>query len=52
LDRGIGGILEAPSAYFCKHPARQFTDDEAFTMIEDFINEDGVLSLKTLKRAS
>jgi myo-inositol-1-phosphate synthase len=52
LDRGIGGILEAPSAYFCKHPARQFTDDEAFTMTEDFINEDGVLSLKTLKRAS
>ncbi len=39
LDRGIGGILEAPSAYFCKHPARQFTDDDAFTMTEDFINE-------------
>ncbi len=52
LDRGQGGILQAPSAYFCKHPARQFTDDEAFTMIEDFINEDGVLSLKTLKLAS
>ncbi len=40
LDRGIGGILEAPSAYFCKHPTRQFTDDAAFVMIEDFINED------------
>jgi len=52
LDRGQGGILQAPSAYFCKHPARQFTDDEAFTMIEDFINNDGVLSLKTLTRAS
>ncbi|MBW2013093.1 MAG: inositol-3-phosphate synthase [Deltaproteobacteria bacterium] len=52
LDRGQGGVLQAPSAYFCKHPARQFTDDEAFTMIEDFINDDGVLSLKTLKRAS
>ncbi|MCK4469307.1 MAG: inositol-3-phosphate synthase, partial [Desulfobacterales bacterium] len=52
LDRGQGGVLQAPSAYFCKHPARQFTDDEAFTMVEDFINEDGVLSLKTLKRAS
>jgi myo-inositol-1-phosphate synthase len=52
LDRGQGGVLQAPSAYFCKHPARQFTDDEAFTMIEDFINEDGVLSLKTLKLAS
>jgi myo-inositol-1-phosphate synthase len=52
LDRGQGGVLHAPSAYFCKHPARQFTDDEAFTMIEDFINEDSVLSLKTLKLAS
>lgn len=52
LDRGQGGVLQAPSAYFCKHPARQFTDDEAFTMVEDFINEDGILSLKTLKLAS
>ncbi|MEE8431698.1 MAG: inositol-3-phosphate synthase [Candidatus Desulfatibia sp.] len=52
LDRGQGGVLQAPSAYFCKHPARQFTDDEAFTMVEDFINDDGVLSLKTLKLAS
>jgi myo-inositol-1-phosphate synthase len=37
LNRGKGGILEAPSAYFCKHPPRQFTDDEAFQMIEEFI---------------
>ncbi len=52
LDRGQGGVLEAPSAYFCKHPARQFTDDEAFTMVEEFINEDSYLSLHRLKRAS
>jgi myo-inositol-1-phosphate synthase len=38
LDRGQSGILEAPSAYFCKHPPRQFTDDEAFRMMEHFIN--------------
>ena len=37
LDRGQGGILEAPSAYFCKHPPRQFTDDEAYRMTEAFI---------------
>ena len=37
LDRGLGGVLEAPSAYFCKHPPRQFTDDEAFQMVEAFI---------------
>jgi len=37
LERGQGGVLEAPSAYFCKHPPRQFTDDEAYRMIEAFI---------------
>jgi myo-inositol-1-phosphate synthase len=37
LDRGIGGVLEGPSAYFCKHPPRQFSDDEAYHLIEDFL---------------
>ncbi|MBW1698841.1 MAG: inositol-3-phosphate synthase [Deltaproteobacteria bacterium] len=37
LERGQGGVLEAPSAYFCKHPPRQFTDDEAYRMTEAFI---------------
>ena len=37
LDRGKGGVLHAPSSYFCKHPSRQFTDDVAYRMIEDFI---------------
>ena len=37
LNRGQGGVLYAPSAYFCKHPPHQFTDDEAFQMIERFI---------------
>jgi myo-inositol-1-phosphate synthase len=37
LDRGEGGVLHGPSAYFCKHPLRQFTDDEAHRMTENFI---------------
>jgi myo-inositol-1-phosphate synthase len=37
LERGQGGVLEGPSAYFCKHPPRQYTDDEAFSLIEAFI---------------
>ncbi|HFD12308.1 MAG TPA: inositol-3-phosphate synthase [Crenotrichaceae bacterium] len=37
LERGVGGILEGPSAYFCKHPPKQFTDDEAYHLIEAFI---------------
>jgi myo-inositol-1-phosphate synthase len=37
LDRGIGGILYSPSAYFSKHPPKQFTDDKAHSMLEEFI---------------
>lgn len=37
LDQNIGGVLDAPSAYFCKHPRKQFTDDEAYQMMEKFI---------------
>ncbi len=37
LERGQGGVLEGPSAYFCKHPPRQFTDDKAYYMTEQFI---------------
>lgn len=38
LLNGVGGALEGPSAYFCKHPPRQYTDDDAYGMIEDFIH--------------
>jgi myo-inositol-1-phosphate synthase len=38
LERGEGGILYGPSAYFKKHPPKQFTDDEAYEMTENFIN--------------
>ena len=37
LNRGKGGILYSPSAYFMKHPPQQFTDDEAYRMTEEFI---------------
>jgi len=37
LERGKGGILYSPSSYFMKHPPKQFTDDEAFRLTEDFI---------------
>lgn len=37
LNRRIGGVLYSPSAYFMKHPPKQFTDDEAYRMIEEFI---------------
>lgn len=37
LDRGQAGIVEGPSAFFCKHPPVQHTDDEARLMTEAFI---------------
>jgi myo-inositol-1-phosphate synthase len=37
LENGIGGVLEGPSAYFCKHPPAQYTDDVAYEMTEEFI---------------
>ena len=37
LDRKQGGVLIAAAAYLCKHPPKQFTDDEAYTMNNAFI---------------
>jgi myo-inositol-1-phosphate synthase len=37
MDRGMAGSLVAPSAYFMKSPPRQFTDDQARQMVEEFI---------------
>ncbi len=41
LDRGIGGAVNGPSAYFMKSPPIQYTDDVARQMVEDFIVENG-----------
>jgi myo-inositol-1-phosphate synthase len=37
LDRGLGGTLVGPSAYFMKSPPKQIHDDEAREMVEAFI---------------
>ena len=36
-DRGMGGPVLAPSAYFMKSPPVQYHDEEAREMVEDFI---------------
>ncbi|QVQ50515.1 inositol-3-phosphate synthase [Spiractinospora alimapuensis] len=36
-DRGIGGPLESASSYFMKSPPRQYSDSEAYQLVEDFI---------------
>ncbi len=40
LDRGLSGPLYGPSAYFMKSPPRQFTDEVARLMVEQFITEE------------
>ncbi|HUW67223.1 MAG TPA: inositol-3-phosphate synthase [Candidatus Nanoarchaeia archaeon] len=37
LNRGISGVLYSPSAYFMKHPPKQYTDDVAYRLTEEFI---------------
>ncbi len=37
LVRGGCGVLQAPAAYFCKHPPRQYSDETAWRMTEAFI---------------
>jgi myo-inositol-1-phosphate synthase len=38
LDRGIGGALEGPSAYFMKSPPVQHRDEVARQLVEEFIS--------------
>jgi len=37
LERGTGGALYSPSAFFMKHPPTQYSDDEAYWITEKFI---------------
>jgi len=59
LTRGIGGVLYSPAAYLMKHPPVQFNDDEAYSMMEAFINgtfsdgeESGLIIERQKKAAS
>jgi myo-inositol-1-phosphate synthase len=45
LDRGLGGTIVAPSAYFMKSPPRQIPDDRAREGVEDYIKGTNVLTL-------
>ncbi|PNU05161.1 inositol-3-phosphate synthase [Novosphingobium guangzhouense] len=37
LERGECGALTAPSAYFCKHPPKQFPDETAMRMLDSYL---------------
>jgi myo-inositol-1-phosphate synthase len=38
LERGEGGALVGPSAFYCKHPPQQFNDDLAAQMVDEYIS--------------
>ncbi len=42
LERGEGGALIGPSAYYCKHPLQQFNDDTAAQMVEEYIGDTAI----------
>ena len=50
LDRGLGGTIVAPSAYFMKSPPRQIPDDRAREGVEEYIK--GRSGQQTLAGAS
>jgi len=39
-ERGLAGPVDAASAWFCKHPPRQLTDDAAHAALEAFLAGD------------
>jgi myo-inositol-1-phosphate synthase len=41
LERGLGGTLEGPSAYFMKSPPVQHSDERARQLVEEFIAAPG-----------
>lgn len=44
LERGEGGALIGPSAFYCKHPPQQFNDDLAAQMVEEYISDNAALA--------
>jgi myo-inositol-1-phosphate synthase len=37
MDRGEGGVLTVPSAYYCKHPPIQMDDNTAGRLMDTYI---------------
>jgi myo-inositol-1-phosphate synthase len=43
LERGEGGVLYGPSAYFKKHPPKQYSDEDAHRLTQEFIAKKSVV---------
>jgi myo-inositol-1-phosphate synthase len=51
LDNGISGTLEGPSAYLMKSPPKQYPDDEARDLVEEFIKKNARKRVKEPAKA-
>jgi myo-inositol-1-phosphate synthase len=51
MDAGMSGAVVAASAYFMKSPPKQFTDDLARQMVEDFVSKCRTKAAKKTKPA-
>ena len=52
MDRGVGGPLLGPSAYFMKSPPIQYTDEEAHELVESFIRGDHTDGPPSIERSN
>jgi myo-inositol-1-phosphate synthase len=52
MDRGIGGPLLGPSAYFMKSPPVQYTDSEAHDLVEAFIKDEVITMASALRNGN
>jgi myo-inositol-1-phosphate synthase len=46
MNRKLSGALDAPSSYFMKSPPKQYTDEQARTLTEEFIGKYGMKEKK------
>jgi myo-inositol-1-phosphate synthase len=51
MNNGIAGALEGPSAYLMKSPPKQFQDDDAHELVEQFIKKNARTKSKSASKA-
>jgi myo-inositol-1-phosphate synthase len=48
MNHKLSGAIDAPSSYFMKSPPKQYTDEEARVLTEEFINKYGKKEKKSV----
>jgi len=51
MNKGISGSLEAPSSYFMKSPPKQYTDEKARQLTENFIQRNALASRRGARKS-